>query len=75
MFIYETDEWKKETAKLQKNAIETGGGGSNMAEPLYFQSGPLIPNGLPPEEVVRRKKRLEEVDKLMKELDEREEKD
>lgn len=72
-YLYETDEWKRDCAELQKRAIETGGGGSNMAEPLYFAPGPVrIPDGLPPEEVARRKKLLAELDEYMEELEKRE---
>lgn len=64
MYAYETEEWKKETAELQKKAIESGGGGSNMAEPPWMPPGPVrIPDGLPPEERARRERLLEELKK------------
>ena len=63
MYAYETEEWKKETAELQKKAIESGGG-SNMAEPPWVPPGPVrIPDGLPPEERARRERLLEELKK------------
>ena len=69
MYIYETEEWKKKTAEIQKHAIESGGGGSNMAEPPYVPPGPIrIPDGLPPEEVARRKKASAEIDEIFKSL-------
>ena len=62
MELYETEKWKKETAELQKKAIESGGGGSNMAEPPWVPPGPVkIPVGLPPEERARRERLLEEL--------------
>ena len=62
MELYETEKWKKETAELQKKAIESGGGGSNMAEPPYVPPGPIrIPDGLPPEERARRERLREEL--------------
>ena len=72
-YLYETKEWEDMIAEVGKHAAETGGGGSNMAEPLWFPPGPVrIPDGLPPEEVARRKKLLAELDEYMKELEERE---
>ena len=66
MEIYETEEWEKEDAELEEYAIKTGGGGSNMAEPLYFEPGPVrIPAGLPPEEVVRRIKASEGIREML----------
>ena len=64
MYAYETEKWIKETAELQKKAIESGGGGSNMAEPPWVPPGPVkIPDGLPPEERARRERLLEELKK------------
>ena len=66
MYAYETEEWKKETAELQKKAIESGGGGSNMAEPPWMPPGPVrFPDGLPPEEVARRKKASEGIREML----------
>ena len=66
MELYETEKWKKETAEFQKHAIESGGGGSNMAEPPYVPPGPIrIPDGLPPEEVARRKKASEGIREML----------
>ena len=65
MEFYETQKWKKMIAEAQEHAIRTGGGGSNMAEPLYFKPGPVIPDDLPPEEIARRKKALEEMQKIV----------
>ena len=57
MEIYETEEWEKEDAEFERLAIQSGGGGSNMAEPPWMPPGPVkIPDGLPPEEVARRKR-------------------
>ena len=57
MEIYETEEWEKEDAEFERLAIQSGGGGSNMAEPLYFEPGPSgIPADLPPKEIADRKK-------------------
>ena len=48
---------EKMDAEMEEYALKTGGGGSNMAEPLYFPPGPVkIPDGLPKEEFERRKK-------------------
>ena len=42
---------------------------SNMAEPLYFAPGPpKIPDGLPPEEVARRKRAAADVYRILKKL-------
>ena len=69
MELYETEKWKKETAEIQKHAIESGGGGSNMAEPPHVPPGPIrIPDGLPPEEVARRKKASAEIDEIFESL-------
>lgn len=66
MELYETEKWKKETAELQKKAIESGGGGSNMAEPPWMPPGPIkMPDGLPPEEVARRKKASEGIREML----------
>ena len=57
---------QKHLAQLKKHLIKTGGGGSNMAEPLYFPPGPVkIPDGLPPEEVERRKKASEGIREML----------
>ena len=67
MYAYETEEWKKMVAEAQEQAIKSGGGGSNMAEPPYVPPGPIrIPDGLPPEERARRERLREE---LMKDPD------
>ena len=66
MELYETKEWEKEDAELERQAIQSGGGGSNMAEPLYFEPGPPgIPEGLPPEEAERRKKAAEGIREML----------
>ena len=65
MEIYETEEWEKEDAEFERLAIQSGGGGSNMAEPLYFKPGPLIPDDLPPEEIARRKQELEGISEIL----------
>jgi hypothetical protein len=66
MEIYETEEWEKEDAEFERLAIQSGGGGSNMAEPLYFEPGPPgIPEGLPPEEAERRKKAAEGIREML----------
>ena len=66
MEFYETPKWKKMIAEAQEHAIRTGGGGSNMAEPLYFEPGPPgIPEGLPPEEAERRKKAAEGIREML----------
>ena len=66
MEIYETEEWEEEDAKLEKQAIHSGGGGSNMAEPPWMPPGPVrIPDGLPPEEVARRKKASEGIREML----------
>ena len=71
---HDTEEFEKLVEEVDREDAEFGGpGGSNMAEPLWFPPGPVrIPDGLPPEEVARRKKLLAELDEYMKELDERE---
>ena len=62
MEIYETKEWEEEDAELERLAIQSGGGGSNMAEPPWVPPGPVrIPDGLPPEERARRERLLEEL--------------
>ena len=66
MEFYETPKWKKMIAEAQEHAIRTGGGGSNMAEPPYVPPGPIrIPDGLPPEEVARRKKESEGIREML----------
>lgn len=66
MEIYETEEWEKEDAELERLAIQSGGGGSNMAEPPWMPPGPVkIPDGLPPEEVARRKKASEGIREML----------
>ena len=70
-----SDLFEEKMDRLRERVIaEPGGsGGSNMAEPPWVPPGPVrIPDGLPPEEVARRKKLLAELDEYMKELDERE---
>ena len=67
MEFYETPKWKKMIAEAQEHAIRTGGGGSNMAEPLYFEPGPPgIPADLPPEEIADRKKRTAQMEETLK---------
>ena len=62
MELYETEKWKKMIAEIHAQAVESGGGGSNMAEPPYVPPGPIrIPDGLPPEERARRERLLEEL--------------
>lgn len=62
MEIYETKEWEEEDAELERLAIQSGGGGSNMAETPYIPPGPIrIPDGLPPEERARRERLREEL--------------
>ena len=65
MYAYETEEWEKMIAAEEENLRKNGGGGSNMAEPLYFKPGPLIPDGLPPEEVARRKEALKGIEEML----------
>ena len=68
-YLYETKEWEDMIAEVGKHAAETGGGGSNMAEPLWFPPGPVrIPDGLPPEELARRKKNSAEIDEYIARL-------
>ena len=67
MYPDETEEWEKEDAELEEYALKTGGGGSNMAEPLYFEPGPPgIPADLPPEEIADRKKRTAQMEETLK---------
>ena len=67
MEIYETKEWEKENAELERLAIQSGGGGSNMAEPLYFDPEPPgIPANLPSEEIADRKKRSAQMQETLK---------
>ena len=62
MYIYETKEWDEKIAKIHAQAVESGGGGSNMAEPPYVPPGPIrIPDGLPPEERARRERLRDEL--------------
>jgi len=69
MELYETEEWKKMIAAEKENLRKYGGGGSNMAEPPYVPPGPIrIPDGLPPEEIARRKKASAEIDEIFKSL-------
>ena len=66
MYAYETEEWEKMIAAEEENLRKHGGGGSNMVEPLYFEPGPPgIPDGLPPEEVERRKKAAEGIREML----------
>ena len=65
MELYETKEWDEKISKIHAQAVASGGGGSNMAEPLYFAPGPVIPDDLPPEEIARRKNALEEMQKIV----------
>ena len=69
MYIYETKEWDEKISKIHAQAVKSGGGGSNMAEPPYVPPGPIrIPDGLPPEEVARRKKASAEIDEIFESL-------
>ena len=62
MRIYETKEWDEMISKIHEQAVKSGGGGSNMAEPPYVPPGPIrIPDGLPPEERARRERLREEL--------------
>ena len=66
MELYETKEWDEKISKIHAQAVASGGGGSNMAEPLYVPPGPIrIPDGLPPEEVARRKKESEGIREML----------
>ena len=66
MEFYETKEWDEKISKIHAQAVASGGGGSNMAEPLYFAPGPRgIPEGLPPEEAERRKKAAEGIREML----------
>ena len=67
--LYETKAWKEAMARVDQRIAAAGGPGvSNMAEPPWVPPGPVrIPDGLPPEEVARRKKLLAELDEYMKE--------
>ena len=67
MELYETKEWDEKIAKIHAQAVESGGGGSNMAEPLYFKPGPPgIPANLPSEEIADRKKRTAQMEETLK---------
>ena len=66
MYAYETEEWEKMIAAEEENLRKNGGGGSNMAEPPWMPPGPVrIPDGLPPEEVARRKKASEGIREML----------
>ena len=66
MELYETKEWDEKISKIHAQAVASGGGGSNMAEPPYVPPGPIrIPDGLPPEEVARRKKESEGIREML----------
>ncbi|MBQ7694070.1 MAG: hypothetical protein IJT50_03005 [Lentisphaeria bacterium] len=67
------DLFEEKMDRLRERVIaeteRTGGGGSNMAEPLWFPPGPVrIPDGLPPEELARRKKNSAEIDEYIARL-------
>ena len=68
--IHETKEWKAMVARVDRLVAEEGGStGSNMAEPPYIPPGPVkIPDGLPPEEIERRKKAYAHAKKLLDRL-------
>ena len=67
MYAYETEEWEKMLAAEEENLRKNGGGGSNMAEPLYFKPGPPgIPANLPSEEIADRKKRTAQMEETLK---------
>ena len=56
-YLYETKEWKDMVAEAVRHAKETGGGGSNMAEPPWVPPGEMESlDNLPPEEAARRRK-------------------
>ena len=66
-----SDLFEEKMDRLRERVIaEPGGsGGSNMAEPLWFPPGPVrIPDGLPPEELARRKKNSAEIDEYIARL-------
>lgn len=65
--IHETKAWKEMVARVDRRvAAEGGSTGSNMAEPPYVPPGPVrIPDGLPPEEVARRKKASEGIREML----------
>ena len=65
--IHETKEWKEMVARVDRRvAAEGGSTGSNMAEPPWMPPGPVkIPDGLPPEEVERRKKAAEGIREML----------
>ena len=66
MYPDEDEELEKMDAEFEEYAIKTGGGGSNMAEPPWMPPGPVrIPDGLPPEEVARRKKASEGIREML----------
>ena len=66
--LHKTKEWKEMVARVERRVAEAGGStGSNLAEPLYFDPGaPEIPDGLPPEEVARRKQAIADIDRILK---------
>ena len=67
---HDTEEFEKLVEEVDREDAEFGGpGGSNMAEPLRFPPGPVrIPDGLPPEELARRKKNSAEIDEYIARL-------
>ena len=57
---------EKTIAEVMRNGGSTG---SNMAEPPWVPPGPIrTPDGLPPEEIARRKRNSEEIRAALKEL-------